>query len=77
MKAQTLAEENARLKGELQRELNPLIAKLRNEYATQKLQSDFREGLEELCHGPDEEEREEGAPTQASPASKPMPELQV
>ena len=31
-------EKHERLKGELQRELNPLIAKMRNEYATQKLQ---------------------------------------
>ena len=40
----------------LQRELKRSCAKIRNEYSTSQLQSDFKAGLEELVRKPDEEE---------------------
>jgi hypothetical protein len=56
----------------LNRQLKPLCAKLRNEFSTATLQRHFREGLEELCRGPDEEERDEGAASSSAPLPKPL-----
>ena len=62
----------------MQQQLKPLCAKVRNEYSTEKLQADFREGLEEMLRESDENSGVEGASSSddaaAAAAQNPLPD---
>ena len=51
---------------QLQKQLKPICAAVRNEYSSEKLQADFRAGLIDLCHGDDDSARSMDAAASAS-----------